>query len=52
MTFINNVKSTLINKGSEDRKSTFNIEEIEQSILLNSGVVKRKINASKDIDNE
>lgn len=51
-TFINNVKSTLINKGSEDKKSTFNIEEIEQSILLNSGVVKRKINASKDIDNE
>lgn len=46
-TFINNVKSTLIVKGSEDQKSTFNIEEVEESILLNSGVARREINASK-----
>lgn len=49
-TFINNVKSTLINKGSEDQKSTFNIEEVEESILLNSGVARRKINATKEIE--
>jgi len=45
--FINNVKSTLITKGSEEEKSTWSIEEIEESILLNSGVTSRKINATK-----
>ena len=51
-TFINNVKSTLINKGSEDQKSTFNIEEVEESILLNSGVARRQINATKEKEEE
>lgn len=51
-TFISNVKSTLITKGSEDKKVTFNIEEIEESIMLNSGLVRnREINASKKDDN-
>lgn len=37
-TFITNVKSSLINKGNEDKKTTFNIEEVEESILLNSNM--------------
>ena len=47
--FISNVKSTLITKGSEDKKVTFNIEEVEESIMLNSGLVRnREINANKN----
>ncbi len=50
-TFISNVKSTLINKGSEDKKVTFNIEEVEESIMLNSGLVRnREINAVSEED--
>jgi len=46
--FVNNVKSTLITKGSEDTKSTFNIEEVEESILMNYGLTRnRQINANK-----
>ena len=46
-TFISNVKSTLITKGSEDKKVTFNIEEVEESIMLNSGITRnREINAN------
>ena len=44
-TFISNVKSSLITKGSEDKKTTFNIEEVEESILLN-----RKINRNREIN--
>ena len=45
--FVSNVKSSLIVKGSEENKSTFNIEEVEESIKLNSSIVKnRKINAT------
>lgn len=45
--FVSNVKSTLITKGSEDKKVTFNIEEVEESIMLNSGLTRnREINAS------
>ena len=44
--FISNVKSTLITKGSEDKKVTFKIEEVEESIVLNSGLIRnREINA-------
>ena len=46
-TFKSNVKSTLITKGSEDKKVTFNIEEVEESIILNSNLVRnRSINAN------
>ena len=48
-TFVSNVKSTLITKGSEDKKVTFNIEEVEESIMLNSGLSRnREINARKN----
>ena len=48
-TFVSNVKSTLISKGSEDKKVTFNIEEVEESIMLNSGLVRnREINAKNN----
>ena len=48
-TFVSNVKSTLITKGSEDKKVTFNIEEIEESIMLNSGLSRsREINANTE----
>ena len=50
-TFISNVKSSLITKGSEDMKVTFNIEEIEESIMLNSNLNRqRDINANKKED--
>lgn len=42
--FITTVKSSLILKGSEERKSTFNIEEVEESILMSNGV-----NSERDI---
>lgn len=44
--FVSNVKSSLIVKGNEDKKNTFNIEEVEESLLLNNAVIRnRKINA-------
>lgn len=44
--FISNVKSTLITKGNEDEKDKFAIEEIEESIILNSALARtREINA-------
>ena len=50
-TFISNVKSSLINKGNEDMKTTFNIEEVEESILLNSNMNRnREIIANKKED--
>ena len=46
--FISNVKSSLILKGSTENKSSFNVEEVEESIIKNSGVVRnREINANK-----
>lgn len=49
-TFVSSVKSSLITKGSEDQKSTFNIEEVEESIVLNSGLTRnRKINATSSV---
>ena len=49
--FVSNVKSTLITKGSEDKKVTFNIEEVEESIMLNSGLARnREINASNNLE--
>ena len=51
--FVSNVKSSLIVKGSEENKSTFNIEEVEESIKLNSSIIKnRKINATTSSENE
>lgn len=52
-TFINNVKSSLITKGSTENKSTFNVEEVEESILMNSGMARgREINATEEINND
>ena len=52
-TFVSSVKSSLITKGSENQKSTFNIEEVEESIMLNSGLTRnRKINAASHIEDE
>ena len=49
--FISNVKSTLITKGSEEEKVTFNIEEVEESIMLNSNLIRnREINANRKVD--
>ena len=46
--FISNVKATLITKGSENKKVTFNIEEVEESIILNSALIRdREINANE-----
>ena len=46
--FVTNVKSSLIIKGREDKKTTFDIEEIEESILMSNGVSReREINAKK-----
>ena len=50
-TFISNVKSTLITKGSEDKKVEFRVEEIEESIMLNKGLTRgRNININKNND--
>lgn len=47
--FVSNVKSSLIIKGSEEQKSTFNIEEVEESIVMNCKVNRtRKINAKEN----
>lgn len=49
--FVSHVKSSLITKGSEDKKATFDIEEIEESIMLNSGIIRnREINANQKTD--
>lgn len=49
--FVSHVKSTLITKGSADKKVTFNIEEVEESIMMNSGIVRnREINANNNLD--
>lgn len=49
--FVSHVKASLIKKGSEDKKVTFNIEEIEESIMLNSGIIRnREINANNHFD--
>ncbi len=49
--FVSHVKSTLITKGSEDKKVTFNIEEVEESIVLNSGLTRnREINANSSFE--
>lgn len=51
--FVSNVKSSLIVKGSEENKSTFNIEEVEESIKLNSSIIRnRKINANTEKTNK
>ncbi len=50
-TFTSSVKTSLIVKGSEENKTEFDIEEVEESLLLSSNSIrKRKINA--DDDNE
>ena len=50
-TFTSSVKTSLIVKGSEENKTAFDIEEVEESLLLSSNSIrKRKINA--DDDNE
>ena len=50
--FVSNVKSSLIIKGSEEQKSSFDIEEVEESIILNCKMGRaRKINAS-DLDDD
>ncbi|MBP5679369.1 MAG: hypothetical protein J6X28_06060 [Bacilli bacterium] len=46
--FVTTVKSSLIIKGKEEKKTTFDIEEIEESILMSNGVNReREINANK-----
>ena len=46
--FVTTVKSSLIMKGKEDKKTTFDIEEVEESILMSNGVSReREINAKK-----
>ena len=46
--FVSNVKATLITRGSENKKVTFNIEEVEESIMLNSTLIRnREINANE-----
>ena len=50
-TITSSVKTSLIVKGSEENKTEFDIEEVEESLLLSSNSIrKRKINA--DDDNE
>ena len=47
--FVSSVKSTLITKGREKQKESFDIEEIEESIMLYQGLKReRKINALVD----
>ncbi len=46
--FVSNVKSSLIQKGNEEEKNNYSIEEVEESIILNSGLIRnREINAVK-----
>jgi hypothetical protein len=52
-TFLSNVKSTLISKGNDEEKTTFNIDEIEESIMLNCGISRnREIHAKKQVEEE
>ena len=51
-TFKSNVQSKLITKGSEDKKVTFNIEEVEESIILNSNLVRNRSINAKNTDDE
>ena len=47
--FVTTIKSSLILKGTEEKKSTFDIEEVEESILMSNGVNSgRDINAQKN----
>lgn len=49
--FVTTVKSSLVLKGKEEKKTTFDIEEIEESILMSNGVNReRSINAKKNND--
>ncbi len=49
--FVTTVKSSLVVKGKEEKKTTFDIEEIEESILMSNGVNReREINAKKNND--
>ncbi len=51
--FISNVKATLITRGSENKKVTFNIEEVEESIMLNSSLIRnREINANENMEED
>ena len=47
--FVTTVKSSLVMKGKDEKKTTFDIEEIEESILMSNGVNReRDINAKKN----
>ena len=48
--FISNVKSSLIIKGSSENKSSFNVEEVEESIIKNSGVIRGREIIATDED--
>ena len=49
--FVTTVKSSLVMKGKEEKKTVFDIEEIEESILMSSGNNRdREINAKKNND--
>ena len=51
--FVSNVKATLITRGSENKKVTFNIEEVEESIMLNSALIRnREINANENTEED
>ena len=51
--FISNVKASLITRGSENKKVTFNIEEVEESIMLNSSLIRnREINANENMEED
>lgn len=46
--FVTTVKSSLVMKGKDEKKTTFDIEEVEESILMSNGVSReREINAKK-----
>lgn len=46
--FVTTVKSSLVMKGKDEKKTTFAIEEVEESILMSNGVSReREINAKK-----
>ncbi len=43
--FVTSVKSNLILKGSHEKKSTFDVEEVEETILMSNGVKEKVENA-------
>jgi len=46
--FVTTVKSSLVMKGKDEKKTKFDIEEVEESILMSNGVSReREINAKK-----